>query len=139
MKRKYLDDIGVTDRPDQWSSKSHKRNRKWKKERSIYGFDERETWSLDYTFYCWLYERLRMFLEVNIIDLDAVTFLYKGETLTLQQCIDRMLEGLKIAITDDPRFRIIETDADAQKLSKDEEKVKEIAEIWALVLQSMWW
>ena len=104
-----------------------------------YGFDERDTWSLDYTFYCWLYERLRMFLEVSIIDLDAVTFLYKGETLTLQQCIDKMLEGLKIAITDNPRFRIIETDADAQKLSKDEEKVEEIAEIWALVLQSMWW
>lgn len=44
MKRKYLDDIGAKDRPDKWNSKSYKRNRKWKKERSIYGFDERETW-----------------------------------------------------------------------------------------------
>ena len=139
MKRKYLDDIGAKDRPDQWKSKSHKRNRKWKKERSIYGFDERDTWNLDYTFYCWLYERLRMFLEVNNVDLEAITFLYKGETLTLQQCIDRMLEGLKIAITDDPRFRVIEIDIDAQKQSRDEEKVKEVAEIWALVLSAMWW
>lgn len=48
--RKYLDDICVTERPDTWSRNDERQNR-WKEERAIYGFDERETWALDYSFY----------------------------------------------------------------------------------------
>lgn len=39
---------------------------KWFFQRRIRGFDDRELWSLDDTFYNWLYVRLKRFMEVNI-------------------------------------------------------------------------
>ena len=56
-KRKYLDDIGYTDRPDTWN-KDDKRQKIWRKQRKKYGFDNREIWNMDLAFYLWLYERL---------------------------------------------------------------------------------
>ncbi len=63
MKRKYLDDIGITNRPDEYTS-TNGADTKWAQQREIYGFDVRETWNMDVSFYCWLYERLMMYLEV---------------------------------------------------------------------------
>lgn len=48
--RKYLDDIGVTQRPDTWNE-DDVRQEQWVKEREEYGFDERETWALNFSFY----------------------------------------------------------------------------------------
>lgn len=39
------------------------RRKRFRKQRKKYGFDERETWSLDYTLLTWLYSHLRMFLD----------------------------------------------------------------------------
>ena len=63
MNRKYLDDIGYTNRHDTWNS-DDPRQEKWARERDIYGFDERETWALDHAFACWLYERLKMYNRI---------------------------------------------------------------------------
>ena len=128
MKRKYLDDIDITDRPDLWNPHDS-RQKQWKKERSIYGFDERETWGMDFTFYCWLYERLMRFLDVANFDMNYHEFEYEGEVLTQKQCIDRMLEGLKIALTKNW----------TEQTDDDSKKVDDIAHIWALVLPAMWW
>ena len=60
MKRKYLDDAGITDRWDTWDlgENGPERIKKYKKIRKETGVDPRELWNLDHAFYCWLYERL---------------------------------------------------------------------------------
>ncbi len=131
MNRKYLDDIGVPQdgRPDTWN-KDDKRQEQWAKEREIYGFDERETWSLDYSFYLWLYERLKMYLEKGSSD-DLRTYRIGKEKLSQQECIDRMIEGCIIRIKDDRYYG---------GLTKDEmKKVNDVLKIWAVVCPAMWW
>ncbi len=127
MRRKYLDDLNVTDRADLWLP-DDKRQLKWAKEREEYGFDEREICNLDYAFYCWLYERLKMFVERACVNLENHTFEYKGETLTQRQCVDKMLEGLEIVL-------IKQAD---EFTEEDWIKFEDITYIWALVIHDMW-
>lgn len=129
MARKYLDDIGVTNRPDLWNEED-KRQEKWTEERNTYGFDERETWALDFTFYCWLYERLKMYLDVNIIDLTFHKFEYEDETLTQEECINRMIKGCEVYFEEDGRWPISE---------ENQKAMDDVAKIWAIVLPAMWW
>lgn len=133
-RHKYFSDIEnkECEHPSTWGAKDDSRSRVWYQERRKYGFDSRETWSLNTTFYIWLYERLMMYKEKanEIVDLTWHKFEYKGETLTQIECIDRMIEGCKIYIQNSYDYEI-----DKEKL----EKVKEVAEIWALVLPVMWW
>lgn len=72
MAHKYLEDIGITDGPYNWRGDSFK----WRHERQVYGFDSRECWNLDYTFYLWLYERLMKYLEdaESVVDLTWTKF-----------------------------------------------------------------
>lgn len=130
MNRKYLDDIGMVDRLDTGMDDDLRQER-WQKQREIYGFDDRETWSLDCSFYCWLYERLKMYLEVaTIIDLTHHKFEYEGETLTQEECIHRMLKGCEIYFKQE----------DSWNVSKEDWKmINDVAYIWALVLPTMWW
>lgn len=44
------------------------------KEREEYGFDQRETWSLDFTAALWLYEHLKMYKKVSCVDLSYHRF-----------------------------------------------------------------
>ena len=126
--RKYLDDIGVTDRPDTWN-KDDKRQEQWKEEREVYGFDERETWSLDFSFRLWLYERLKRYLDVSCVDLEYHKFDYNGNKYTQRQMIEMMLERLEFS------FKPEYNDFD----DKQFEYVSEVGKIWAIVLPAMWW
>ena len=128
MKRKYLDDIGVTDRPDLWN-KDDKRQEEWAEERETYGFDERESWNLDLSFRLWLYERLKYFLEVAPISLDYHIFEYQGEDYTQEQLINMILERLEFS------FKPSYNDLDYKQL----DYVNEAAHMWALVMPAMWW
>lgn len=129
MSRKYLDDIGV----DLWSGlEDDKRQERWAKEQEEYGFDERETWALDHAFYCWLYERLKMYVEraSKIVKLDFHKFEYEGEELTQQECIDRMMYGCEVYFAQEDEWDISE---------EDRKVISDIAKIWAIVLPAMWW
>ena len=130
MNRKYLDDIGVTERHDLWCNDDDQRQECWKEQRELYGFDDRETWSLDYAFYLWLYERLKMFLDVNCIDLEFYKFEYEGEELTQQECIDRMIKGCEVYFNINDDWNIPE---------EDQKMINDVAKIWAIVLPAMWW
>ena len=70
--RKYLQKLGINIKNTPWGwcedKKHNQRKKEWKKQRKIYGFDSRETWSLNYTIAILVYERLSMYNEVNIID-----------------------------------------------------------------------
>ena len=77
MAHKYLNKIGIkSDNPCVFNSEDTKdrRIKLFKKQRKIYGFDERETWSMDFTLATWLYEHLKAYKHFTICDLEYHTF-----------------------------------------------------------------
>lgn len=130
MARKYLEQLNMQEgTPDTFGMCNDHRQSYWAKQRKEYGFDDRETWGLDYTFYIWLYERLMMFNEVNDIETTGHQYEYKGEVITHQDCIDRMIEGCKIALETDYLYGSKE----------NTKKVDDVAKLWALCIRDMWW
>ena len=99
--RKYLSDIGLK-KEDLYflgEAKNDSRYRLFREQREMYGFDERETWNLDIVFFVWLYERLMMYNELNIINTDCHKIEYEGAEYTFQECIDTMLSEIKDILT----------------------------------------
>lgn len=128
MSHKYIEEIvDIEDTPYGWS-KHTGRDKMWEEQRNKYGFDERETWSLDVTFIYWLYERLRMYDEVNGIDTTFHKFNINGEKYTQQECIDIMIDKCKTLITN-PAM----DDEAAYNLKN------EILDIWKECMHCMWW
>ncbi|MBY6842894.1 hypothetical protein [Clostridium botulinum] len=126
MAHKYVKEIvDLKNTPYGWSENTG-RDSKWLEERRIYGFDERETWSLDTTFFYWLYERLMMFKKVNCINLDFHKFKIKGVELTQRECIDKMICNCKKIAT----YQGVD-DLSAMK--------NETLDIWKECIFSMWW
>ena len=134
MGRKYLDDIGE-DYSWVWKPEGSERDELFEKEREIYGFDSRETWSLDYVFYMWLYERLKMFVEIGgqVVDLNYHKFDFKGKEYTQLELINMMIERLE------SYFKKFKKEDLFVSSEEEYEPIKEIGEIWALVLPAMWW
>ena len=127
--RKYLDDIGVTDRPDTWEPKNDIAARRQSMQRQMYGFDEREQWNLDYTFYLWLYEHLMAYKEQSAyLNLDDKRYTYKGKMWTQRELIDMMLDRLCYAF--------VKKNYDDNE--NDSEYVHEIEKIWSFILPAMW-
>ena len=96
MSHKYLENIlpkGKT--PYDFECDDEIRNQKWEKEREQYGFDERETWNLDFTFFCWLYERLRKYKEVSPVDLTHKIVKVNNEEKNLEEWVNLMISNSK--------------------------------------------
>ena len=96
MSHKYLDDLlpkGKT--PYDFYYDDEIRNQKWKKEAEEYGFDEREMWLLDFTFFCWLYEHLRKYREVSPVDLTSKIIKVNNEEKNLEEWINLMISNSK--------------------------------------------
>lgn len=130
MARKYLNDIGIDDNFMKLDSDDN-RWKLWNKEIEEYGFPSYETWCLDFHFYCWLYERLKKFLEVNCIDLNYHKFNYKNNEYTQGELIDMMLIGCELALLEGYKNK---------KLTEEEEEiVNDVRWIWATVMPAMWW
>lgn len=133
MSRYYIDELGIDfeETPQGWNENDG-RQEMWAKERKKYGFDERETWSLEYTMNLLLYERLCMYKEVACIDLNYHRFNYKGKELTQLECIDRMIEGLKLDLT--------LGDHDKKREDKEiSELIEDVYPIYALCKNALWW
>lgn len=94
-------------------------------------FDSRDTYSLDHTLVCWLYERLRYFQEGTIINLDYHKFDIDGEELTQAQCIQRMIDDCKVIMVGD-----LWKDEDSKKMevAKDD-----LFKVLSKVYWAMWW
>lgn len=135
MNRYYIDKLGIEfkDTPQGWNQ-DDSRQIYWEKERNKYGFDERETWSLRYTMDLLLYERLCKFKEYasECIDFTFHKFKYEYEILTQEECIDRMIEGLKLELTLD------EFD-EKRKCEKVKKLINDVYKIYALCKNSLWW
>lgn len=96
MISKYLTDIGVKESDTPWGwLPDDKRQEVWKLDQSIYGFDNRDTWSLDYTIALLIYPRLKMYDEVNIIATDKEKIKCGVKTYTMQECIDKILKAFE--------------------------------------------
>jgi len=134
MSRKYLEELHsetVTNYCRLLENKEDDREANWEKERQIYGFDNRETWSLDFTFYLWLYERLMMYKEIGgqTVDLTYHRLEYKNKEYTQLELIDEMLTRLRFCFSEE-----------YDEWNEEHYKyVHEIEAIWAIVLPAMWW
>lgn len=65
MKYFYENEAGINPKEHYpWLEDAGSRKKKFAKQRSLYGFDERQIWNLDYTLVAFLYPRLK-FLYLN--------------------------------------------------------------------------
>lgn len=125
---KYLDEVDqkpffhrISRHPKHW------------KQKIKYGFTSRETWDLDYTFYCWLYERLRMYMDEakDEVDLTFHKHYFKGKEYTEEELLNQLINRLKYY------FKV--SDCTLLLEREDKEYIEEIGKIWAILLPSMWW
>ena len=94
-----------------------------------YGFDEREVWDLDYAFYCWLYERLKMFLSIHEGDYKERKFYFNGEKYSKEELAKEIIDRLEYYF----RYK------DLLPQIHSDEYVKEVGKLWAILLPSLWW
>lgn len=85
------------DKEDQYlnwmdSTKEDSRREYWKEQRDTYGIDERETWNWGTEFMDYCYIHLRMYNEVNRVDLDYHKIDKDGEEITVQEAINIILK-----------------------------------------------
>ena len=96
MSHKYLENILPKGKsPYDFYYDDEVRNQKWEKEREQYGFDEREMWLLDFTFFCWLHERLKKCKEINHTDLTSKIIKVNNEEKNLEEWINLMISNSK--------------------------------------------
>ena len=127
-KRKFLDDIGCIYRPTDLIGDRIERKR-WKMQRKEYGFDEREVYNLDYTWHLWLYEHLRLYLQVSDGIPTINEFKYKENIYTQEEIIQMILDRLSLELGPDNSWN---------KSEENVAYVKEIEDLWFLVCSSLW-
>ena len=94
-------------------------------------FDKRDTYNLNDTIACWLYERLRFFQEHTIINLDYHKFNIDGEELTQRQCIQKMVDDCKVIMLGDIW--------DDESFNQMEVAKYDLFKILGEVYWAMWW
>ena len=96
MTHKYLDDILPKGKsPYDFYYDDEVRSQKWESERQEFSFDEREMWLLDFTFFCWLYERLKKYKEVNHTDLIHKIIKINYKEKSLEEWVNLMISNSK--------------------------------------------
>jgi len=154
--KRYLKEIGVKNHnpavPFTTDKSKYKKSRleSYMKEREDYGFDSRETWSLDTTFAFWLYEHIRMYEDraSEIINFKAegsprfdVT-LWDGTPakLTQKEAMDVIKEYITAFAVDGGALWLMGDPDFALQFEKDQRtKLQAAAHIWAEILPTMWW
>ena len=135
MGRRYLKEIGIELKETPWGwNKGDLREKYWIEEIHEDGFDERETWDLNFTMNLLLYERLSKYKEIakGIVDLSFHTFEYNGEELTQEECIDKILEGLRLELTLKPFDK-------KREEQETTDKIESIWKIYDLIKYALWW
>lgn len=132
---KYIEDLGIPLKNigTNFCDDTDERNKKWKEERKIYGFDERETWSLDHYFVEWLYSHLMMYMETGgtVIDLNYHKFNFAGKEYTQKEAIDYILYACKEYLLCDDIYC-----GNTGELIPNTQKA---IRLFAEILPAMWW
>lgn len=133
QKCKYLEDLGIptNEYGTNFTTDEDPRKNIWLKERELYGFDNRETWSLDKIFIEWIYTRLMMYKEVSIIDTSYHKVPYRGKEITQEEAIDKILDYAKEILLTGTH------DEDSDSISY--KYAREICDLWKEILPLMWW
>lgn len=97
---KALEDLGVKpeDCYTNWmvdGEKEDKHYNDWLKEKEEYGIDERYTWNWSDDFMDYMYIHLEMFNRVNIVAFDKEFVEFDGQTVSVQQSMDTILEWFR--------------------------------------------
>lgn len=145
---KYLEEIGVK-LPDPVVNSiifseedNQERDARFKSQRSIYGFDERETWDLRYSSACWLYQHLKLYKDLGgqVIDLSFYKFRLEdmNEELSQGDVIDIIIELLENFLKYENRSGIQES------FNDDEEEVvqsnlRKAFKMYGEIVSAMWW
>ncbi len=135
----YLNKIGISSKEDCVFNSSKKVN---KKDKEKHAFDLRETYSLDYTLMTWLYEHIKVYLDIadKIVDLDShkiEAYIITGWTekdkpirekveLTKRETCLLICQYIEKALKDENIFRTPEYE-------------KAALSILAEIIPSLWW
>lgn len=109
------------------------RRLKWWVERRLYGFDETETWSLDFRMVQVLYERVRLFKKYasKHVHMDHEVTV-RGVTHTQEEWIDMLLLLMKQYLNNDFDYK-----KEGFRVEHDTKNM--IWAIWSELHETMWW
>lgn len=72
-----------------------------------------------------------MYNEINCIDTSFHKYDYKNKEMTMQECIDRILEGLEIYIKNEVNSLSTE--------ENDWNKIQDAFRLFGIILRDLWW
>lgn len=135
---KYLDDLGVPkeEQYQNWfdTTKGDSREPLWEEQRAIYGIDERATWNWNTEFIDYVYVHLKMYNEVNCVDLTYHKVDFEGKTYSVQEAIDEILEWLEKEYY--PERDLREDTSNIEGFYKEyERKIR----LFAVIITYLWW
>lgn len=154
IKHRYLKEIGVTPVQQLYKENSYfplkvkdwLKCRKYQKIQMKDGFNPAETWDLEQSFYQWLYEGLRSYLDYasKVIDLDWgiewLSFKYQGKSYTQRQLTELLLEKLEFVLRFDKDW---EEELSSQEVHDRFKKCREVGDeihdIWKILAPETSW
>ena len=154
INHKYLKEIDIIPIQQSYREEScfPKRLKNWLKCRRYQkiqmkdGFNPTETWDLEQSFYQWLYEGLRSYMDyaTDVIDLDVdkewYSLKYKGKWYTQRQLTEILLEKLEFVLRVDKNWRDIPTSQAIQdEFKKRREVGNEIHDMWKVLAPQASW
>ena len=150
---RYLNEIGVT--PIQHFHKNNSyfpskikdwlRCRKYQKIEMRDGFNPAETWDLEQSFYQWLYEGLRSYMDYasDVIDLDSdkecYSLKYKDKWYTQRQFTELLLEKLEFVLQGEEDWPIITSPEELSAFMKCRKVGNEIHDMWKVLAPKASW
>ena len=151
---KYLNKIDVTPIQHFYKDNSYfprkikdwLRCRKYQRIEMRDGFNPAETWDLERSFYQWLYEGLRSYMDYasDVIDLDAdkewYSLKYKGKWYTQRQLTELLLEKLEFVLRcEEEDWPIITSPEELSEFMKSRKVGNEIHDIWKVLAPQASW
>ena len=105
-----------------------------------YELNTKETFSLDMTILAYLYEHLVMYKEVagEIVNLSYHKFTINDEILTERECINRMLDDIRVILSiDDSDYISVEDFEKKDKIMT--EKKNDLFDVLKECFWTLWW
>lgn len=74
---------------------------RWAEQEATYGFCDKETWDLSYSFACLIYERVAMLMDIGarVVDFDFNKVEYNGKLYTITQMMQMIMDSCFKAMT----------------------------------------
>ena len=154
INHKYLKEIDVT--PVQYSYKEFPgifqkikgwiKCRKYQRAQIRTGFNPAETWDLEQSFYQWLYEGLRSYMDYasKVIDLDLdakwLSLEYMGKSYTQRQFIELLLKKLELVLCSDVDWQYVPSPQEIlDEYKRHQELGDEIHDMWKILAPRAGW